>query len=105
MSEYQGANANIRDYADKISEIYNSSRYKELASKIEISEDSLSQLAGRITGVDTDKTQDFPNFESYAKVFVLYPIPDITGLWQDDKTFASQRLAGFNPMAINKLFQ
>ena len=103
LSEYQGANANIRDYADKIAEIYNSSRYKELASKIEISEDSLSQLAGRITGVDTDKTQDFPNFESYAKVFVLYPIPDITGLWQDDKTFASQRLAGLNPMAIKQV--
>ena len=103
LSEYQGANANIRDYADKIAEIYNSSRYKELASKIEISEDSLSQLASRITGVDTDKTQDFPNFESYAKVFVLYPIPDITGLWQDDKTFASQRLAGLNPMAIKRV--
>src|ERR1700730_8190859 len=103
LSEYQGANANVRDYADKIAEIYNSSRYKELASKIEISEDSLSQLAGRITGVDTDKTQDFANFESYAKVFVLYPIPDITGLWQEDKTFASQRLAGLNPMALKRV--
>lgn len=106
LSRYQKSDATIEDHASKITEIFNSSRYKELASNIEIREDSLStleELGDRMTRVDIEETYDFPNFASYAKVFNLYKVPDITGLWQDDKTFASQRLAGLNPMTMKRV--
>ena len=94
--------ATFEDYADKIAEIYNSSRYKELASKIEISEDSLSQLAGRITVSIQIKLKISPTLSPMQRC-LFSSIPDITGLWQNDKTFASQRLAGLNPMAIKRV--
>lgn len=47
------------------------------------------------------KDQPLATFADYAKVFALFSIPDVVETWQDDKVFASQRLAGLNPLAIN----
>lgn len=42
----------------------------------------------------------FASTADYAAVFPLFPIPAIVQAWQDDRAFASQRLAGLNPMLV-----
>jgi arachidonate 15-lipoxygenase len=50
---------------------------------------------------ETSGNAGFSSLADYAKVFTLFDAPDIVGNWQDDRIFASQRLAGLNPMALN----
>jgi arachidonate 15-lipoxygenase len=45
----------------------------------------------------------FNSLEDYAKVFTTFSVPEIVGAWRDDKIFSSQRLAGLNPMALNRV--
>ena len=45
--------------------------------------------------------QNITSLTDYAKVFTTFPTPSIVQNWQDDKVFASQRLAGLNPMTIS----
>jgi arachidonate 15-lipoxygenase len=106
LSRFQSAEADFADYADKIAGILESARYKHLASEIRIEDGSLSalqELADRINRFDTSEVPNFPNLASYGKVFEIYETPAITGIWQDDKTFSSQRLAGLNPLALKRV--
>jgi arachidonate 15-lipoxygenase len=45
--------------------------------------------------------QPLATFADYAKVFRLFPRPNVIETWMDDRIFAAQRLAGLNPLAIN----
>jgi arachidonate 15-lipoxygenase len=51
--------------------------------------------------LETYGSAGFSRLADYAKVFTIFETPNIVGTWQDDRIFASQRLAGLNPMAIN----
>lgn len=51
--------------------------------------------------LETSGSPDFSSFADYAKVFTIFKAPDIVDTWQDDRIFASQRMAGLNPMALN----
>ncbi|HMH50305.1 MAG TPA: lipoxygenase family protein [Candidatus Acidoferrum sp.] len=52
------------------------------------------------SGSDQDTLGSIPDF---AQVFEIFGVPDVTGRWQDDRVFASQRLAGLNPMLIQRV--
>lgn len=54
---------------------------------------------------DHTKKQQPPiaNLADYARIFQEFPVPAVTGRWQDDGVFANQRLAGLNPMAIKRV--
>jgi arachidonate 15-lipoxygenase len=43
------------------------------------------------------------SLEEYAKVFTTFSVPEIAGTWRDDKIFSSQRLAGLNPMVLQRV--
>jgi arachidonate 15-lipoxygenase len=47
--------------------------------------------------------EPLPSLSSYAGVFTIFPIPDIVQQWEADRVFASQRLAGLNPMIIQRV--
>ncbi len=71
---------------------------------------ALEDLAARIMatteahGVAAQESSDtLDSIPDYAKVFTTFSVPPITGSWQSDRIFASQRLAGLNPMAINRV--
>ena len=51
--------------------------------------------------VETSGSPGFSSFADYAKVFTIFEAPDIVDTWQDDRIFASQRMAGLNPMTLN----
>jgi arachidonate 15-lipoxygenase len=106
LSEHQAAGTAFTDHAARIAAIFDSPRYQQLASEIETGVQSLSplrELADRIINTSPTGVPDFTDVASYSQLFEIYPVPDITGLWQDDKTFASQRLAGLNPMALKRV--
>lgn len=46
---------------------------------------------------------DITKLADYQKIFTLFNVPDIVQnqAWQDDGVFASQRLAGLNPLAVS----
>lgn len=48
------------------------------------------------------RNSDISKLDDYTKIFTLFSVPDIVenGTWQDDGVFASQRLAGLNPLAV-----
>ena len=54
---------------------------------------------------DSTKKQSPPiaNLADYARIFQEFPIPAVTGVWQDDGVFANQRLAGLNPMILERV--
>ena len=55
-------------------------------------------------GSDKDEAaQRLDSTADYAKASPLYPMADIVQYWQDDRIFASQRLAGLNPMIIERV--
>jgi arachidonate 15-lipoxygenase len=68
---------------------------EELVARLEELTASLSA-----SGSDQDTLSSIPDF---AQVFEIFGVPDVTGLWQDDRVFASQRLAGLNPMLIQRV--
>lgn len=43
------------------------------------------------------------NLADYARIFQEFPIPSVSGVWQDDGVFANQRLAGLNPMILERV--
>ena len=51
--------------------------------------------------LETSGSPGFSSFADYAKVFTIFEAPDIVDTWQDDRIFASQRVAGLNPMTLN----
>ncbi|HEX6717826.1 MAG TPA: lipoxygenase family protein [Pyrinomonadaceae bacterium] len=50
--------------------------------------------------IETYGQDKFSSLADYAKVFTLFPIPEIVETWRDDKVFGSQRLGGLNPMTV-----
>ena len=103
LSQHQQNNLSFEDYQNQISQISKTSLFQELTSSVDDLENPLaaiSALADRLNRIETASEPEFSNLAAYAKVFNLYQTPDITGIWQDDKIFSSQRLAGLNPMAI-----
>lgn len=54
---------------------------------------------------DNTKKQSPPiaNLADYARIFQQFPIPANAGTWQDDGVFANQRLAGLNPMVLERV--
>lgn len=46
---------------------------------------------------------EFNTLSSYTNPFAVFEAPNICGTWMDDKIFAAQRLAGLNPMAIQRI--
>ncbi|HXJ82285.1 MAG TPA: lipoxygenase family protein [Candidatus Methylomirabilis sp.] len=52
---------------------------------------------------ETASVDNFSSLADYAKVFTIFTTPDIVETWQDDRIFASQRLGGLNPMAVNRV--
>jgi len=106
LSQFQADKTSIDEYIQQTAEIANAARGTMLTGKINQKDDAhslISSLADHIRGTDVTDSQEFANLASYSKAFTLYETPNITGLWQDDKTFASQRLAGLNPMAIRRV--
>lgn len=68
--------------------------------------DSIEHLASSINKMAKTQavsTDNFTSTASYAKVFELFDTPDIVEQWQDDRIFSSQRLAGLNPMIIQRV--
>jgi arachidonate 15-lipoxygenase len=67
---------------------------RELVARIE------ELTASASSGGAGDTLRSLPDF---AQVFEIFGVPDATGQWQDDRVFASQRLAGLNPMLIQRV--
>lgn len=61
---------------------------------------SLSPAASAASAASASAAPPFAGTADYAAVYPLYPVAEIVQSWQDDRTFASQRLAGLNPMLV-----
>ncbi len=99
-----GKSPHIEHMSSALKEVHGSAKYKE---------NSVSDnVLGMFSKMGTPATKsvmsevDFDEFESlasYGNSYAILDSPDISGKWQDDKVFASQRLAGLNPMAIQRV--
>jgi arachidonate 15-lipoxygenase len=90
-----------------------------LAAAMADSTEHLSWFAGWMGHaiVSTENTKDwekkypgtdqFTVFADYEKMFVRYPVPKLVDndIWQGDGFFASERLAGVNPIEVNLVSQ
>jgi arachidonate 15-lipoxygenase len=80
---------------------------KMLESMAEKKTNPIELLASKIhSGVAAHKplaSEEFNSTAEYTKVFEVFDTPTIVEQWQDDRIFASQRLAGLNPMIIQRV--
>jgi len=87
-----------------LKDVKDSSKYKENSVSTEVLHmfEKMQTPATKsvMDDVDFDK---FETLASYGNSYALLDSPEISGKWQDDKVFASQRLAGLNPMAIQRV--
>ena len=63
------------------------------------------ELAARIQKLAASHatTASVSSLSDFNQVFELFGVPAVTGQWQDDRVFASQRLAGLNPMLVQRV--
>jgi arachidonate 15-lipoxygenase len=104
IQKLQNRSQQMEAMSGVLNEVKNSEKYKDNT----VSDDVL----GMFSKMETPATQTvldevgfekFETFSAYCNSYAILDAPEISGKWQDDKVFASQRLAGLNPMAIQRV--
>lgn len=104
IQKLPGKSKKMEAMSSVLEDVKESSKYKENT----VSDDALAMFIK----LETPATQSimenvgfdaFQTLASYCNSYAILDVPEISGKWQDDKVFASQRLAGLNPMAIQRV--
>jgi arachidonate 15-lipoxygenase len=104
IQKTQNKSRQMEAVSGALSEVKDSEKYKENTVS--------DNVLGMFSKMETPATQSilddvgfakFDTFSAYCNSYAILDAPEISGKWQDDKVFASQRLAGLNPMAIQRV--
>ena len=93
---------------ERIAQVLHDVKNSETYSENSVTDNVLGMFAKLGTPANQQILKDsefevFTTFSSYTNSYAVLDPPEIAAKWMDDKVFASQRLAGLNPMAIKRV--
>ena len=52
---------------------------------------------------EADTVRRFPDFEKFRALFQTFPVSEVAYSWRDDRLYADQLVAGFDPITIRRV--